>query len=84
MEGLGFEAETLRVKGLRMLGLAYLRDGRICLIKREWGKARRSFGVAMKMGSLTITLGALVGFGLSYARRDLEPMLKLIGIPPLR
>lgn len=81
---LGFGMETLRAKNSEILGSGYLRDGRICLMKRNWREARRNFKVALRMGSFLTNVGALIGFGLSYLEKDLEWVLKLLGLPRLK
>lgn len=60
------------------------RRGRALLLDSQWSAARSSFLGAMQLADLRVTMGAIVGWCLSWIHRDLEILYQKAGRPALR
>jgi hypothetical protein len=58
--------------------------GRMRLLDRKWGEARRHFSRAIRPGGPRILAAAAIGWALSWFHRDLEGLFQLAGRAPLK
>lgn len=58
--------------------------GRLQLIEGKWRAARHNFRKAMSFSEVRVSLGAVVGWCLTWLRCDMETLFQLAGRAPLR